>query len=73
MQEKGPLSSSSLDALLPLTEQKGKHFETKFTTEDHRTFWYQHEKEIVSYMCVIPSEVKPSIAFNLHIDNCEPL
>ena len=51
-QEKIPLPGDSVDVLLPLTVQKGKHFAEKFSTEDSTTFWYQDEKGIVSYSTV---------------------
>ena len=51
-QEKIPLPGDSVDVLLPLTVQKGKHFAEKFSTEDSTTFWYQDEKGIVSYSTI---------------------
>ena len=56
-QEKIPLPGDSVDVLLPLTVQKGKHFAEKFSTEDSTTFWYQDEKGIVSYSTVYYSKL----------------
>ena len=36
-----------MDVLLPLGEQKGKHFAEKFGKEEKTTFWYQDERRVV--------------------------
>ena len=41
------MADDSVDVLLPLTEQKGRHFEEKFGKEQTTTFWYQDEKRVV--------------------------
>lgn len=47
-QEERPLVDDSVDVLLPLGEQKGKHFAEKFGKDEKSTFWYQDERKVVS-------------------------
>ena len=41
------MTEDGVDVLLPLGEQKGKHFADKFTHEEPTTFWYQDERRVV--------------------------
>ena len=47
-QEERPLVDDSVDVLLPLEEQKGRHFAEKFGKDEKSTFWYQDERRVVS-------------------------
>lgn len=42
------MAEDSVDVLMPLAEQKGRHFAEKFGREERSTFWYQDETHIVS-------------------------
>ena len=50
------MADDSVDVLLPLAEQKGRHFAEKFGKEDETTaFWYQDERRVVCGLHLIPS------------------